>query len=81
MEADDSDGDEKEEIGEIHDDFFPNFDGTKDSSKYEPEVVNTNAGAIENWKDTAYFRLPENVRKAVDIAKLKSHHSEFWYKL
>jgi hypothetical protein len=35
----------------------------------------------ENYKNEAYWRLPENVRHAVDIAKTKSKHSEFWYRL
>ena len=35
----------------------------------------------EPWKDAAYWKLPENVRNAIDIAKVKSAHSEFWYKL
>ena len=25
--------------------------------------------------------MPENVRNAVDLAKIKSKHSEFWYRL
>jgi cbb3-type cytochrome oxidase cytochrome c subunit len=33
------------------------------------------------WKNEAYWRLPENVRNAVDLAKIKSKHSEFWYRL
>ena len=35
----------------------------------------------EPWKDAAYWQLPENVRNAIDIAKEKSAHSEFYYKL
>jgi len=33
------------------------------------------------WRNEGYWRLPENVRNAIDIAKMKSKHSEFWYKL
>ena len=33
------------------------------------------------WKNKAYYALPENVRNAIDIAKEKSAHSEFWHKL
>jgi len=33
------------------------------------------------WRNKAYWRLPENVRHAIDVAKMKSKHSEFWYKL
>ena len=79
----DSDVEMKEDDNDTNSlgDFFPNFDGTKDSKEYEPELIHTNAGQLQNWKDAAYYRLPENVRKAIDVAKLKSHHTEFWYKL
>lgn len=33
------------------------------------------------WKDSNYYSLPENVRNAIDIAEMKSAHSNFWYKL
>ena len=33
------------------------------------------------WKTKTYWALPENVRNAIDVAKKKSMHSEFWYKL
>ena len=31
----------------------------------------------ENYKNDAYWSLPENVRKAIDFAKTKQQHSEF----
>ena len=34
-----------------------------------------------SYKNRAYYDLPPNVRNAIDIAKLKSNHSEFYYKL
>ena len=34
-----------------------------------------------NWQNDQYWQLPENVRKAIDIAKLKRKNSEFYYKL
>jgi hypothetical protein len=34
-----------------------------------------------NWRDKAYWRLPKNVRHAVDVAEAKSKHSKFWYRL
>lgn len=34
-----------------------------------------------HWKDKTYYRLPENVRNAVDIAEMKTKHSQFYYKL
>ena len=35
----------------------------------------------ESYKNKAYWNLPENVRNAIDLAKMKSKHSEFYYKL
>ena len=54
--------------------FFPDFDGTQDSTEIE-------AKKVPDWKDEAYWRLPENVRHAIDGAKMKSKHSDFWYRL
>ena len=69
--------------------YFPPFDGTQDSRKYEDfdEDGSDESDDEENcpcpghWKTKAYYKLPENVRNAIDIAKTKSKHSEFWYKL
>jgi hypothetical protein len=33
------------------------------------------------WKNDQYWALPPNVRKAIDIAKMKKKHSDFYYKL
>jgi len=35
----------------------------------------------EAYKNDAYWALPPNVRNAIDIAKQKSTHSEFFYRL
>lgn len=35
----------------------------------------------ESYKNKAYWNLPENVRNAIDLAKMKSKHSEFYYRL
>jgi hypothetical protein len=35
----------------------------------------------EGYKTAQYWSLPENVRNAIDIAKMRSKHSEFFYKL
>lgn len=56
--------------------FFPNFDGSKDSNLYT-----SNQTQDQYWKTEAYFRLPDNVKKAIDFAEMKSQHSQFWYKL
>ena len=69
--------------------YFPPFDGTQDSRKYEDfeEDGSDESDEMENrpcpghWKTKAYYKLPENVRNAIDIAKTKSKHSEFYYKL
>ena len=77
--------------------FFPDFDGTVDSKQYQLKFNNDESavddeedegdGDIDDkcknmyWRNAAYWRLPENVRHAIDVAKLKSKHSEFWYRL
>ena len=33
------------------------------------------------WRDEKYWSLPENVRKAIDVAKLRNKHTDFYYKL
>ena len=40
-------------------------------------------GAVdpESYKDATYYGLPENVRKAIDLAKSRSKHSGFYDKL
>ena len=60
--------------------FFPDYDGTQDSKEIEQDQ-NHAKDHIPDWKDEAYWRLPENVRHAIDGAKLKSKHSDFWYRL
>jgi len=35
----------------------------------------------ESYKTKAYWQLPENVRNAIDVAKMKAKHSEFYYRL
>ena len=35
----------------------------------------------EIWRDANYWKLPENVRAAVDIANAKQFHTPFWHKL
>ena len=34
-----------------------------------------------HWKNKEYFRLPENVRNAIDMAEMKQKHTGFFYKL
>ena len=33
------------------------------------------------WQTEGYWNLPEKARNAIDQAKLKSKHSDFWYRL
>jgi hypothetical protein len=35
----------------------------------------------EEYKNSAYWALPENVRHAIDLSKKKSKHSDFYNKL
>jgi hypothetical protein len=60
--------------------FFPNYDGTEESTDYDT-ARRSAADRNPVWRDEAYWRLPENVRHAIDVAKLKSKHSDFWYRL
>lgn len=34
-----------------------------------------------HWKNKEYYRLPENVRNAIDIAEMKQKHTSFFNKL
>lgn len=47
-----------------------NKNGKQSKSKYD-----------HSYKNKAYWNLPENVRNAIDLAKMKQKHSEFYYKL
>lgn len=65
--------------------FFPNFDGTKDSAKYvhesnsensnedseQPELVVDCSGGGYHWQTNDYWKLPQNVRHAIDVGELK----------
>lgn len=33
------------------------------------------------WQNENYWKLPENVRNAIDLANIKSKHTSFWYRL
>lgn len=44
-------------------------------------MIETNQGIVESWKNASYWKLPENVRSAIDIARKKAHHSDFYYRL
>jgi hypothetical protein len=53
----------------------------KDSSKGSQDSNAVKAPIKPYWRNAAYYRLPENVRAAIDVAKMKSKHTEFWYRL
>jgi hypothetical protein len=57
--------------------MHPDFEPSESEREEEPQVATKNA----YWRNAAYWRLPENVRHAIDVAKMKSKHSEFFYKL
>ena len=72
--------------------YFPNFDGTKDSGLYgnkgfdsdednESEMVVDCSGGGYHWQNDKYWKLPENVRHAIDVAEMKQKHTEFWRRL
>lgn len=74
--------------------FFPNFDGKKDSGVYnsrrrldsddeddKPDIHIDCSGGGYPWQNEKYWKLPENVRNAIDIAELKQKHTEFWRRL
>lgn len=46
-----------------------------DSTRSRPKQMDN------SYKNAAYWQLPENVRKAIDLAKMKSQHSAFYYQL
>ena len=48
--------------------------GTSDESEEESDVD-------YHWRTKDYWKLPENVRNAVDGAKMKRKHSDFYYRL
>ena len=52
-----------------------NHDSEDDQENLDP--IDT----VNYWKNNAYWRLPENVRAAIDTAKLRSRHTDFWYRL
>ena len=41
----------------------------------------TDSEAKQNYKTKQYYKLPVNVRKAIDLARQKSKHSDFYYEL
>jgi hypothetical protein len=55
-----------------------------ESSEEEDEYESSSEGdpdAAINYKNEAYWALPENVRQAIDTAKKKSKHSDFYNRL
>lgn len=62
------------------DDSASSFSKSSHSSQPRPEpIIPDNA----NWKDEQYYRLPKNVKNAIDVAEMKSrpNHSKFYHKL
>ena len=54
-----------------------------DQDGKDPQKVSKAGGTKQDhsYKNKAYWNLPENVRNAIDLAKMKQKHSEFYYKL
>ena len=71
------------------------FIASKNCSNHFHESINTEQEESEDsdkssergeikeseWKTEQYWQLPPNVRKAIDYAKQKKKHSDFYYKL
>ena len=56
--------------------FFPAYDGTKDSRQYLPKVEYKKPKLDPStWQDENYWKLPQNVRNAIDVANMKCRHS------
>ena len=57
--------------------------GSDASSASEESNHSSERADIEDgsWKNDQYWALPENVRNAIDVAKMKKKHSDFYYKL
>ena len=66
----DSDEDENSEAEE-------NNEKESDSGQ---ELLNANPRG-HYWQNDKYWKLPENVRNAIDLANIKSKHTAFWYRL
>ena len=56
-------------------------DGGETTSKERLDKIAKPEKRDQSYKNKAYWNLPENVRNAIDLAKMKSKHSEFYYKL
>jgi hypothetical protein len=50
-------------------------------SDEENELLTPMADIDQSYKNDDYWKLPENVRNAIDVAKMKAKHSQFYYRL
>lgn len=58
----------------------PNDANVSDSD--DPDKSKDDGKKVDySYRDANYWALPENVRAAIDVAKMKSKHSEFYYRL
>ncbi len=60
-------------------DQYQGNDGRVGSSS--SDASSSDRDAELNWKNKTYWALPENVRNAIDVAKMKKKHSDFYYRL
>jgi hypothetical protein len=56
-------------------------EGECDSSEEEHEHGHCCSDKTHYWKNSNYWKLPPNVRNAIDVAQMKKKHSDFYYKL
>ena len=67
---------ERKRLREMYD--GPNASDHEEESDHSSERTEIEDGS---WKNEQYWALPENVRAAIDVAKMKKKHSDFYYKL
>ena len=69
--------------GNVRDDpFYKEDELSSDSSSYDGKPQKkVHIPDDAPWKNKEYYRLPPNVRNAIDIAEMKKKHSSFFYKL
>ena len=60
--------------------FMKTVDSQVDQSSEGPQNLFESVDS-QTWKNDDYWKLPQNVRHAIDIAKTKQPNSDFYYKL
>ena len=61
--------------------YAPGLTSSSEDEVYSDSSSEGDPMARQNYKNAAYWSLPENVRQAIDTAKKKSKHSDFYNRL